>query len=74
MSFWQLGTVQHCLSVIQRLWFFMNCILVTLKVNDDDDENVQKRSYLKAKVHRVPYIVHLIRFTEKSDVREVWIE
>jgi len=30
MSFWQLGTVQHCLSVVKRVWSFMDCVLVTL--------------------------------------------
>jgi len=36
MSFWQLETVQHCLSAVKRVLTFTDCILVTLNVNDDD--------------------------------------
>jgi len=35
MSFCHLGTVQHCLSVVKRVWSFTDCILVTM--NNDDD-------------------------------------
>jgi len=31
-----LPTVQHCLSAVRRLLFFMDFILVTLNVNDGD--------------------------------------
>jgi len=41
MSFLQLGTVQHCLMVVWRVWFFTDCILVTLSVNDDDEPSFQ---------------------------------
>jgi len=33
-----MGTVQHCLSAVKRVWSFTECILVTLNGNDDDDE------------------------------------
>jgi len=35
MSFWQLETVQYCLSALVSVWTFTNCIHVTLKVNED---------------------------------------
>jgi len=28
-----LETVQHCFSVVMRVWFFMNCVLLTLNVS-----------------------------------------
>jgi len=37
MPFWQLGTIQDCLSVVMRVWFFTDCVLVTLNIIDDDD-------------------------------------
>jgi len=37
MSFWHLGTVHHSLSVVMRVWSFTDNVLVTLKVNDDED-------------------------------------
>jgi len=37
MSFWQLITVQHCLSAVKRVvWSFAECVLVTLNINDDE--------------------------------------
>jgi len=41
MSVWQLGTVQHCVSGVKRVWFFTDCIIMTLGVNDDDDDSFQ---------------------------------
>jgi len=29
---WQLETVQHCLSAVMSVWFFMDFVLVTLNV------------------------------------------
>jgi len=39
ISFWQLETVQHCLSAAERVLFLTDYILVTLNVNDDDDDD-----------------------------------
>jgi len=38
-SYWEVGTVQHCLSGIKRVRTFTDCVLVTLNLmmNDDDD-------------------------------------
>jgi len=36
MSFWHLGTVQHCPSVVKAVWFFTYYIIGTLNVNDDN--------------------------------------
>jgi len=38
---WQLETIQHCLSAVMRVWSFMDFILVTLNVNDDDADRTQ---------------------------------
>jgi len=35
----QLETVQHCLSAVRRVWFFMDCILLTLNINNNDNKN-----------------------------------
>jgi len=50
MPFWQLGTVQHCLGAVKRVWFFTDCILVTLNVNDDVDVALQPLYYLKTNI------------------------
>jgi len=38
MLFWYLGTVQHSLNAVMRVWPIMDCILMTLNVDDDDDD------------------------------------
>jgi len=40
ISFWQSEIVQHYLSAVKRIWWLwsiMDCVLVTLNVNDADD-------------------------------------
>jgi len=39
---WHLGTVDHCLSAVNRVWSFVDCILVTLNDDDDDDKQEYK--------------------------------
>jgi len=41
MLFWQLGIVQHCLSVVKRVSSFMYCVLMTLNVNDEQGWSTQ---------------------------------
>jgi len=38
MSFCQLGSFQLCLSAVKRVWSFTDYILVTLNVNEEDDD------------------------------------
>jgi len=38
MKFSQLGTVQHCLSAVKRVWSFTDCIFMMLNVNDANDD------------------------------------
>jgi len=35
-----LGIVQHCLNEVTRVWSFTYSILVTLNVNDEDNDNL----------------------------------
>jgi len=32
----ELDNCQHCLSVVKKVRIFMDCVLVTLNVDDDD--------------------------------------
>jgi len=32
-----LEAVQQCFSAVMRVWSFMDCVLVTLNINEDDD-------------------------------------
>jgi len=38
MYFCELTTVQHCLSAVKRVLSFADFILVTLNVNEDNDD------------------------------------
>jgi len=41
-----------CLSAVKRVWFFTDCVLVTLNVNDDEDlANLDINSTLKSLIH-----------------------
>jgi len=37
-----MGTVQHCLNAVERVWSFTDYVLVTLNDDDDDYSSVER--------------------------------
>jgi len=45
MSFWQLGTVQHCLSAQKKVWSFSDSVLVILNIHEDEYDSILTVDY-----------------------------
>jgi len=62
---WILGTIQHCLSAVKKVWFFMDSFihnvkrLITLNANDDDLKTKLFSVFMDSFIHNVKRLITL---------------